>query len=77
MDQSKTGKAGERAGKTARFRSDAHSYPDDVRSGHELAEGQRIGKVTLGEPPPPLDGGPMRQDDSAAKTEKRDFEKFV
>ena len=42
--------------------TDAHGDANDVRAGHELAQGQRGGEFCLGQPTPPqpLRDGPAR-----------------
>src|SRR4029077_20626014 len=64
----------DRPERPAQFRSDTERDADDVRSGHQLAEGQDFGELLVVQPSLLFDDDAARPDEPAAEAEERDPE---
>ena len=73
--QNKARDRADRADRPAQLGADADRNPHDVRPGHQLAEGQSLGKFLLVHPSPLLDHSAASPNKPTAETAERNLEK--
>lgn len=73
--QNKARNSAYRTNSSPQLGADADSNSHDVRSRHELAKGQGLGKFLLVHPSALLDDNAARPNEPAAEAASRDFEK--